>query len=248
MVVSCNSKVEGCLDIAAENFDLDADKPCDNCCLYPSMSLVLSQRWEDRNFQTSDVLYDVNQQPYYINDVKYILSAFSWEDASGSLFTIDSSTIDCNGQSIKYTRDLLQIDTRTFNYLLDTFRLFPHIQNLNFKFGWPSELSCVDETDDDLPLVFQNSNPLWDADLGQRAAVRLIIQRDTSVQVMDTLFIHTCKQLQLPYDIELPVGVDGKFDLTVDYAQWFSSVDVNDPGSFVTSILENVDGSFTRTQ
>lgn len=247
-LVSCNTKVDGCLDIAAENFDLEADRQCESCCRYPSMSLLLTQRWGDSNFQTSNTLYDINQKPYYIRDLKYILSSFSWEDSDNILYTIDSSLVDCGEQKIGYTRDLLQIDSRIFNYVLDTIRLFPHIQTLNLKLGWPPELECVDETDNELPVVFQNTNPLWDMTTGQRAALRLIVQRDTAIQTLDTMFIHTCRQLQLPYDIGLPVGVDAKFDLSVDYAKWFMSVDKNNPGTFVTSILDNIDGSFIRTQ
>ena len=246
-LISCNTKVDGCLDIAAENFDLEADRPCDNCCRYPSMSLLLTQRWGDSNFQTSDTFFDINQKPYYIKDLKYILSSFSWKDGDNVIYTIDSSLVNCSDQQIGYTRDLLQIDSRIFTYTLDTIRLFPHVQSLNFKLGWPPALECVDETDDEVPPVFQNTNPLWDKAADQRAAIRVIVQRDTMIQDLDTFFIHTCNQLQLPYDIDLPVGVDAKFDLTVDYAKWFMAVDKDDAGSFVTSILENIEGSFTRT-
>ena len=248
LLSSCNSKVEGCLDISAENFDLDADKPCDKCCRYPSVSLVLTQRWNDNNFQTTDTLYDVNQLPYLITDLKYVLSSFSWQDSDNLLYTIDSSVVSCGVQQVHYTRDLLQIDSRKFTYELDTIRLFPHVQSINWKLGWPPELQCVDETDDDLPIVFRNTNPLWDPETEQRAAVRIVVQLNTAIPDLDTIFIHTCRQLQLPYDLDMPVGVDASFGLTVDYAKWFISVNRNDPGSFETSVLENIEESFVKTE
>lgn len=243
----CNIRMEGCLDLAAENFDLNADKPCDGCCTYPSVSVSLSQKWNDINFRTDTFYNDTNGRPFVINDLRYILSSFSWTGQDGEAYTIDSSEVACGTDAIGYTPDIVIVEPRKFVYVLDTFRFYPTINEIQFKAGWKPELQCVDENDVGLPSVFLNNSPLWDSTANARAAIRLVVQRDTSMEVFDTVFIHTCQDILVGYEYEFKPGKDTKFDLTVNYGAWFAEADINDLNSFVTSILENIQASFTRT-
>jgi hypothetical protein len=245
----CNIKQEGCLDIAAENFDLDADKPCDGCCTYPSVSLSLSQKWNDENFNrdTSVTYPDKDGQHYKIIDLRYLLSSFVWIDENGENYTIDSSEIACNSETIRYTHDLIVVDPKKFVYVLDTFRLSPAIRSLHLKVGWQDELQCVDETGDDVPSEFSDASPLWDTLADSRAAIRIILQRNLSVRQFDTLYLHTCHEIQLPYEFDFVPGKDTQLNITVNYALWFQNADVDDLNSFSSSVVENIAGSFSRT-
>src|SRR5688572_27424406 len=158
---SCNIKEEGCLDIAAENFDLSADKNCDGCCTYPSVVVSLSQKWNDVNFKPDSVTYsDMQGDQYRIIDLRYLLSSFSWLDENNAIYTVDSSDIECGGDLLGYTQDLIIVEPRKFVYTLDTIRLSPSVRNLNFKIGWKPEFVCVDETDETLPAVFSDASTL----------------------------------------------------------------------------------------
>ena len=43
----CYEPIEGCLDVRATNFDLNADRSCpDNCCEYPELRLKLLHRYQ----------------------------------------------------------------------------------------------------------------------------------------------------------------------------------------------------------
>lgn len=244
---SCTTREPGCLDIAASNFDLDADRPCDDCCTYPSLTLTLTQKWDDRNFNLSDLLFDKNNQPYKIQDLRYFLSSWSWSDAEQQVYTIDSLSISCEAGDIRYTPDILTIDPRQFVYTLGTIRLSPSIISLMFRIGLPPQLSCVEETREDVPPALSDESPLWDSLAMSRAAMRLVLQRDTSMPAFDTLFIHTTISRQVDYNVDFLPGFDPKLKLTVNYALWFEDADVLDLNSFSNSILSNIDNSVFRT-
>lgn len=245
----CNIKQDGCLDIAAENFDLDADKSCDGCCRYPSVSVSLSQKWNDDNFnKDTTVTYpDVHGEQYKIIDLRYLLSSFTWIDADGQMYTIDSTDIACGNESVRYTHDLVIVEPRKFVYVLDTIRLSPEVRTLNLKFGWKEELQCVDETSENIPAEFSDASPLWDTLSDSRAAIRLILQPDLNIYHFDTLYIHTCQDLQIPYEYDFIPGKDTQLNISVNYALWFQNADINDLNTFSSSVLENIVGSFTRT-
>ena len=77
--------------------------------------------------------------------------------------------------------------------------------------------------------------------------MRIILQRNQGVQELDTIFIHTCHPLEIPYDHTFVAGAVTRLDISVNYAQWFSEVDVTDLSSFTNSIISNMPGSFYRT-
>ena len=243
----CIARNEGCLDIAAENFDLSADKSCAGCCTYPSISLSLSQKWGTRNFHTDSLYHDFKNMPFYIRDLDYFMSSFAWEDTDLTSYTIDSTEIQCGADVIRYTPDIVQVDARRFVYLLDSIRVFPFIEALNFKVGVVPELNCVDETDDDTPLVLSDASPLWDTLANARSAIRVVLQTDTSVLSLDTVYIHTCLPVSLPYFEEFEPGRDKVLNLTVDYSLWFSTFDKMNLNSLTPSLITGIPVSFSRT-
>lgn len=243
----CTSRVEGCIDVAAANFDFSADRSCEDCCTYPLLSISLSQKWNDRNFSTSDTLMDKNGLAYKINDLKYFLSSWSWLDSDLHLYTVDSAEISCHGGFLSYTPDIILVDSRQFQYTLGTIRQSPVFDSIDFKLGLLADLDCIDATSDDTPPVFSSNSPLWDKRSETRASIRLVLQLDTSIQTLDTLYIHTLQSIGLGYDLSLEAGIPTTIKLTVDYAEWFSNADIHDLNSFQSSILNGVKDSFSKT-
>ena len=243
----CFTRTEGCLDIAAENFDLNADRSCDTCCTYPPISISLSQKWQDVNFNTDSIYTDVNGDSFKIRDLKYFLSSFSWTDAGDVVYSIDSTDIMCGPQTIRYTPDIIQVDSRQFSYILDTIRLFPSIQSLEFKLGTEPVLECVDESAENTPVVLSDKSPLWDTLVDSRAAIRLVLQRDLTSEILDTIYVHTCQSIELNFIEEFQLGKPEVLKLTVNYALWFANADVSDIHSFNSSILAGLPGSFSKT-
>lgn len=244
---SCSTKEEGCLDIVASNFDFNADRACENCCEYPVLSLLLTQKWNDTIFSDSTLSYDVLGRRYNIIDLKYLLSSFSWTDTDEFIHTIDSVEIDCEAGVIKYTPDLLVIDTRRFSYPLDSVREPLIIRSIKFHIGWPPDLVCVNASLEDIPDVLQDENMLWDSITGTRAAIRLILQRDITMDVFDTLYIQTLMELPLTYNYTFNPGENTNLGVTVNYAKWFEDADITNLNSFRASILDHLKESFSKT-
>ncbi len=243
----CNTRIEGCLQANAENFDLNAERACDGCCMYPSMGLSLTQRWGERNFTNGDTLYDVNDKPYKIIDLKYFLSSWVWHDTEGNYITVDSVEASCDEDILRFTTDNLIMDSRQFVYTLGTIRESPLIDSLQLALGLYQDFSCLDTSDTDTPVALTNQSPLWNTTTGKLETIRLILQLSLDQETSDTIFITTNDIVRLGYNLQLKPGTDARFDLTVDYVQWFIDADVNDLNSFSQSIKNNFAGSIVRT-
>jgi len=243
----CITRVEGCLDVAAANFDLSADRSCEDCCTYPLLSVSLSQKWNDRNFSLTDTLFDTQGRPYRISDLKYVLSSWKWQDTDLHSYTVDSAEIACTSGILSYTPDIIIVDAKQSQYTLGTIRQSPLTDSLSLKLGFVADLDCIDAYAAGIPPVFSNQSAIWDSLSASRASIRLVLQRDTSMAVFDTLFIHTMKDISLGLDLDFTPGFPETIRLSVNYALWFSNVDVQDLNSFPVSIENGIRGSFYKT-
>lgn len=244
---SCNTRIEGCLQVNAENFDLNAEKACDGCCTYPSVSLSLSQKWNDRNFANTDTLYDIHGQAYRIQDLRYYLTSWSWKDTDGAVYTVDSVEADCGDTKLTYTPDILVVDTRQFSYTLGTIRQSPEIQAVFSTLGLTEDFSCLDWNATDTPDALTDASPLWNPATQRLETIRLVLQKDIDLDVFDTLFIHTQLPTTIAYSAQWSPGIDTQLKLSVNYGLWFKDADLQESLSFETSINTNFEGSISQT-
>ncbi len=231
----------------ASNFDFEVDRACDDCCTYPKMNLSLSQKWNERNYSNLDTLYDIHAKPYKINDLKYFLSSWAWQDSDGITYTVDSVHADCLSSILSYTPDILTADTRQFSYVLGTIRLAPLSDSLKMTFGLVEDFSCLDENDASTPQNLTKQSPLWNQKTSMLETLRLVIQRDLDTVTYDTVFLTTKLEFCLPYELSFRKGFDEQFAVTVNYSLWFQDVDISDLSSFQTSIKAHLPGSITPT-
>ena len=244
---NCNTRIEGCLDAQANNFDFSAELACSDCCTYPSMILSLSQKWQDRNFTNADTLYDQFNQPYKIQDLKYFLSSWTWKDLEGNVYTVDSARTDCGEEVLVYTPDNPVIDTRQFSYTLGTIRNNPEIQSIQFFAGLTEDYSCFDPEDPEAPDHLTSNSPLWNPETSDLAAIRMVLQLDLDTTVYDTVYTELSQVLPMLYSASFIKGEDTQLNLTVDYSLWFSEVNVNDLSSFGQSVQKHLAGSIFPT-
>jgi hypothetical protein len=244
----CNTRDAGCLNPDANNFDLNAERDCDGCCTFPALSLTLSQKWDTRNFLTTDTFFDLNQQPYQIVDIQYFLSSWTWKSVDDNVFTVDSTTADCAGQDLKYTPDINLIEPRLFVYPLGTFRIAPQMDTVTFHLGLVEDFSCLDDTLSTTPAILTPASPLWNPATQALSSIRLIVNRNIMDTIFDTVFIDLHHPFTVPYSYEFKRGANYSFSLTVNYALWFQQVRIEDLNSFPSSIAQGLEGSFSRTQ
>jgi len=207
----------------------------------------MSQKWGDENFANTDTLFDMQGQPYQITDLKYFLTSWTWKDPSGEIYTVDSVTAACHSATLTYTPDVLVVDTRKFSYTLGTIRQAPLLESVQFSLGLVGDFSCLGEDNPDIPVDLTDQSPLWNPQTSSLETVRLIVRRSLSSDLVDTIFINTQMEYFIPYNEQIDLGFDFELGLTVNYGQWFQDVDINELSSFRSSILTQLDGSFSRT-
>lgn len=247
LFASCTTREPGCLDTAASNYDLDAERSCDDCCTYPNLTLTLSQKWADRNFNAADTFFDSNQNPYLLLDIKYFLSSWKLTGDQGQLLAVDSTTIECNGTDFNFIPDQVIIDSRQFNYTIGTIRTSPLIDTVMFKVGIEPGIQCATTSIDSLPGQLTKNSSLFDKDEAALAAVRLIVRRFVPEAVDDTLYIHTCLPVTLPLTLGPSPGENAHLEVTVDYATWFEGVNANDLQTFISTTMNHAIESFYAT-
>jgi hypothetical protein len=211
------------------------------------MKLSLSQKWNDRNFSTSDTLYDIHQAAYKIQNIRFFLSAWSWKDIEGNQFTTDPVAIDCGDMVLDFTPDIFIVDSKQFSYTLGTIRQSPIIVSIGGMLGLAEDFSCLDQDHPKLPASLKVSSPLWNSDTEMFETIRLIVQRNLMEEISDTVYMTVDQNFQFDYNLSMARGFDGQFNLTVDYAQWFQDVEINDLSSFHTSLLAHFPGSIFPT-
>jgi hypothetical protein len=244
---SCNTRIEGCLDVQADNFDFDAELACSGCCTYPTIGLALSQKWQDRNFTNTDTLYDQFDQPYKIQDLKYFLTSWTWKDADGVVYTVDSAKADCGDEVLVYAPDNIIIDTRQFSYTMGNIRNSPEMTNLNFIAGITQDFNCLDPEDPAVPDNITKDSPLWNPETSSLSAIRMVLQLQIDTTLYDTVFVDLQQPFYIPYNESFIRGTDTQIKLTVDYNLWFSEVNVNDLSSFGQSVEQHLPGSIFPT-
>jgi len=247
-LTGCNTRIQGCLDVNAENFNLNAEQSCDGCCTYPSLALSLTQKWGDRNFALTDTLFDINGQPYRIRGLVYFLSEWTWVDGQGVRYHVDSVNVTCLDGDLTYSPDNLLVDTEHFNYPMGLIRQAPVMDSLRFVFGLNQDFSCLDADITGTPPELTDQSPLWNPLSGTLETMRLIVQTDTAVESFDTIFISDEAISTLAYPFEFIPGEDSQFKLTVDYSLWFKDVNTADTASFRHSIITNFATSILPTQ
>ncbi|HEX5111676.1 MAG TPA: hypothetical protein VFV79_02435, partial [Saprospiraceae bacterium] len=185
----CNTRIQGCLDPNASNFDLTAEKACDDCCTFPLASITLSQKWNETNFSTGNTFFDIHSRQYKIIDLQYFLTSFVWQSSFNTDYTVDSTTANCEGEMFNYTPDINVIRPSLFVYNLGSFRTPTEIDSLGFHFGLVQDFSCLDDSLSTTPAILTPASPLWNPATNALSTIRLIINRFPTDTILDTLFL-----------------------------------------------------------
>ena len=243
----CTMREAGCLDPNAGNFDLEADKSCDDCCTYPLISLTLTQKWDTTNFRITDTFYDLNQQPFLIHDLRYFLTAWSWTSGTGQVYRVDSVETLCNESPFVFYPDILVIEPQRFSYPIGIIRTAPEIDSISFMLGHAQDLSCLDPENPVTPDAVTSASPLWNPDDAMLHAIRLIVDRNLADTLVDTFYLDVNQTFNIPFPYIMKKGENTSLPVTVNYAEWFRDADVHELTSWLESIMNGLEGSFSQT-
>lgn len=234
ILVSCNSKEEGCLDIRASNFDFNADKPCEDCCTYPKLYFRMRHIWDDSTaFRQSQVYTRAGVDTFKLIDIDYAFSAFLISDIEGLPESVEETIeIWCNenGNIIEkeIVDDVIVINLTNLTYEIGTFRRDELFTTGEMTIGIPSSYDCAiaDSLQSSAPLSAQSV--IFHPDDMIRVFARVVLQKDTSRQVFDTLYIPN-KEIQFNFDLnkDFKTGKPDTIYCTVSYQQWFREINIS---------------------
>lgn len=242
---SCYEPREGCLDILATNFAVDADVACRDCCTWPELRIRFFHQsvYPDSavNFRLQDSVYnDIEGSFYRVSDFRFLLSNFRLVRPDGSEeFLVNriatrSFLPDGSLMPDSITNDILLIRPLV-NSLLDVgnFRAAGRFVALRFDVGLSEPLQHVDPASlpPAHPMNPTNSGMSWNRMDGYEIQqVELLpgsTPQDTMRVEISLKGLPLRSRVELPISLDIPEGRHLELDLRVDYRKWLSGIGLN---------------------
>ncbi|MEL6140822.1 MAG: MbnP family protein [Bacteroidota bacterium] len=164
LLTSCYEPVEGCLDVNAENYELEADDPCpnDGCCTYPELSLSISHLWNGDALRTDTFYRDDFGNAFQLTRLRYYWSelGLAQMDNSSEISLLDSMEFGLfteMGDTVfqNLNSNLVLIDNLSNSSLsVGTFRSIGNVTSLIGQLGLRGDYSSV------VPGILSSSHPL----------------------------------------------------------------------------------------
>ena len=262
---ACYEPVEGCLDVEAVNYDLEADKNNGEECQYPQIRMALQHRYTKGDtllrFGLVDSVYlDALGNPFRLNSVRFYLSNFHLIYTDGQEKEVEE-TIDIlipqpDGSDLPRTIEdnFSLISPRvTQNYVIVTLKESGTLQEIRFAVGVEGLANQADPASfpGTHPLSLQDSSLYFNQDSGY-VFQYIELFRDTTAAdtIPEILRIGTPAYLQevrLPVDFRKNRGFHLLLTLQVDYSRWFSQIDArqDSPEQLIEKIVANLAQSFS---
>ncbi|MDO8366331.1 MAG: hypothetical protein Q7T20_06005 [Saprospiraceae bacterium] len=255
---ACFEPKEGCLDIAATNFDAGADKDC--CCEYPKIVLTVDQVYDTLLFR-NDMLYpDANGHLFRIKSVAFYLSDFQLFQAGEIYKVSDTLTLNTflgsDTSSQLFINDFQLVRRSPIDYVIGTFRQEGNFEAVDFRLGLSGEAQKVIpfKAPANHPLAAQ-ADSLWRGQSAGFVFLQAVVVRDS----MANTTADTLRFLQA--DLGQPrIGATGLFVhatgydfplvLKVDYNKMFEGINwsLHDIQAWKTKIIANLPGTFSVSQ
>jgi hypothetical protein len=255
---ACFEPKEGCLDIAATNFDAGADKDC--CCEYPKLVLSVNQVYDSLLFLNNSLYPDASGHLFRIKSVAFYLSDFQ-AFQSGQAFSV-SDTITLNTfvgsdtSGMLFTNDFQLVRRTPVVYSVGTFRQDGNFEEVSFRFGLSEAAQKVIPSKAPInhPLYTQPDS-LWRGQTNGFVFLQAVVVRDSmeATQPVTLRFLQADLGQQYLGATGLfvhPTGYDFPLVLTVDYKKMFEGVNwsTHDISAWKTTILANLPGTFSVSQ
>lgn len=265
-LTACYEPAEGCLDRRATNFELAADEPCPDCCTYPKLKIRFDNKWQYPDtlsaFSTDSIFYDVLNQPFRINRIRFYWSDFKLEMNGGTqlLITdlIDVKThngIDTVVFNVPNDFLLADINSSTDNLTIGTVVPEGVMLGLSVDFGIDQPINSAVATTmpKDHVLLPQLGNLNYDSEIGyvfaQIEYFQDTIAADTTPVVINIFGDAALRELflPLPNGITLLEGFNPQLVVETNFAHWFDGINVRlgDTTAIQMQIVNNIAESFT---
>lgn len=266
-IESCYEDREGCLDLRATNFDIDADRECDGCCVYPQLKLVFEHKLlpdsiANLTYETT-VYKDGAGNDFRVKDIQFYVSNARLVREDGTE-AIPKDSLNVNIQppggearAQKVTDNVALINRNNFSpaemgELITTGKF----TKIRFTLGLKGVLNQVIPTSLPDSLVnhpLENTAMYVNVDTGfifnKLQLFNSFSQTDTTFNTFRILSPDSV-DIELPLDANIIEGFHIRVIIRINYLKWFAGVNlINDPPATVTTkITSNLRNSFSVTR
>lgn len=216
--ISCYERQEGCLDIAAENYDFTADDPCEDCCTYPTMSISVSHEWGDTLLFTDSLYQNDAEELIKILDVKFYLAQFELllgEEGVG--IEEELEVVSPSGESSLVSDNFTFVQESRFNYSIGTFNDPQTFEGASFYLGIPGNYIASDSLE-----TFVEDASFFDEEAFVHTNFYMQYVVDTMSNDTLELFLNGTEfseRLSIQFNYEVPLGQDFSIPLVINYQE-----------------------------
>ena len=241
---ACYEPVQGCLDRAARNFDLDADEACpDNCCTYPQLTLEVRNRWgaDGPDVSSEEGYTAAGGQVFFLDRLRYYWSEPQLIRADGSTVSprdsIEVDLVTGNDTLTTFVRDgivLVEATQGTVRQAIGTFRPEGSFIVLRVRLGLDPSYADVlpGSLSGNHPLSFQPGRLYFGRDTGY-AQIKLAYtpegQVDSTVVTTFAAAVPLYIDIPVPGIAALPPGNNIRIVIEANYELLFSELDLSAP-------------------
>jgi hypothetical protein len=258
----CFEPKEGCLDIAATNFEAAADNPCPDCCTYPQLGIEVIQRYDTLTFLENRNYPSPNGQWFRLNSAAFYLSDFQLFQSGTPLQVSDTVQLQAfaatGPDTVKetLTDDILLVRRTPVQYNVGEFRPDGSFESLQWRLGLPEAAQRVIPrlAPSNHPLRLQSDN-LWKGRDTGFVFLRLVLARDTLPGTQpDTL---SFTKADLPNALftgngpfQHAIGYNFNLKLTVDYKRMLEGINwaTGSISAWKSQITDNLPAAFILSQ
>ena len=247
-LLACYEHEEGCQDVNSLDYDVKADKSCEDCCSYPDLLLKVDHLYDGELFDTSTI-FELNNHSYKINSLNFFLSNFSLNNsnAPADVHIQESISVKKQGAS-EYESKYFPVAKvnlgRTGDYVLGTFKYADTYDKIGFDFGISEEINHA-EMDKIISqnALYQNQDSMYiNTDNGfyfLKMELEEIDGDHKSIRINgDDHLISWIADKTFDYNSR----ADRQISIEVDYNIWFENIDFEDENeaNIEKILLENI--------
>jgi len=242
---SCYEHEEGCRDINALNFDVAADKDCENnCCKYPDVYINFRLTNDSITVDTNTILANNLNDTIRIKYFRMYLSGFkiinTHNDTLILLNKIQTGTDEDGKTEYKYINfTVAKVKAKSQTYNLGNLTKLDNYNEFIFDFGIDSLVnhSILDKVNISNPLSIKDNDMYISTSLGYYFLKMEIEMPDNTIKYVYISGDKFQSTISINKDLDLRERTNHYIDLDLDISKWLLPVDLNKKDDELKAIL-----------
>lgn len=246
----CYEHEEGCMDVRAENYSVESDKPCEDCCKYPDLILEVMHRFEEEEVDTNFIFslgndsFRIRSLNFYLSDIAFSKGQDDEKSIEESIAILPQDASTDQFESVIFPVVKINI-TRTSAYNIGSFKYADIYDAMHLDFGIRERINHANMQQ--IPssnALYQNQDSMYinqtDGFYFLKMTISYIGETEKNIQIFGDASL-----IPLIFDQEFDFSAreDRVLSLTVNYAEWFKNIDflIDSEASVIQKLKSNLE-------